>query len=737
MFRRFFFAFLFIFLTISSLMGQGVRVSLPNGTLYAGEPLNITLSAEGEQLATADLQISPKMSMHVTGSRMFNLNGRVTSSLILTGVPKEAGTYTISMVRATTSNGEVLTSNQKHSFNVSTLQQDEEVQWSVDVSPNVIYVGDRYVVTYTLRVPALKVNGKWESPFLQRSFFDDWTLARPRVEITLPDLQVATQRVSERVEGTTYIYECICEIVANQAGKVLLYGGLLPRQQRATSIENNSIRFKDTYAVGTPIEVEISQPPEEGRPLHWTGAIAKTFRVSARVDALNVVVEDPVKLTIDILTDADEKMLRTMPLGDLPDFHFLADPEREQIEGGCRFVYTFRPLKDGLLELPPLPFSFFNREREAYETVYTPVIPLRVMPMPKLFYTFGDVGTLRLESHYPPPMRTVSSEQPKLTISSRVVWTLLGAIVLLVMVSFKRLWVWCLRVLMTPLSWCVPKMRLRMRLLSVRSPEEALGVVRWWTRRPALTPEELERMQTSPSAHKVADAMRELEAARYASDTTQCKDAIKTLRQHLVKLKFLFVLFFSMVGFTLTAKPESYQWEQAQVTTTRCEEMTDFRVAANYWLTLIHYGDLSKHALLNASSTAFLAAEPKVARCLVRHCEELHGRDDDTKQMTAAIDLYQGQAETGLTPWLLAFHLKFSYGVRLDGLVFMLALVCFSFAIRIKAKRVRRILRLIRIGLCLALFLVAMSVWETVRWRASHEIPEKLPALVSMEDAQQ
>lgn len=169
----------------------------------------------------------------------------------------------------------------------------------------------------------------------------------------------------------------------------------------------------------------------------------------------------------------------------------------------------------------------------------------------------------------------------------------------------------------------------------------------------------------------------------------------------------------------------------------RCEEMSDFRVATQHWLNLIHQGDLSKHVLLNAASTAFLAAEPKVSRCLVRHCEELYGRDNESEQMTDAIDLYQGRSETGIAPWLLSLHLKFPYNERLDGCVVLLAMLVVSFAINTKIKRVRRTLRCLRVILFLFLFLVGMSVWETIRWRASNEIPEKLPEVSTMEETQQ
>lgn len=736
MFKRLFIIFFMVFLTSSFVMGQALRVALPRDSIYAGEPLNLTLSVENEQLSTATVKVVPEIPMRVTSTRINNINGRVSSALILTGIPPTAGEYKLLSVEATTASGESLSTTLNKTFTVTTLQQDKDIHWSIEISPKRIYVGDHYQVTYTMRAPALHVNGEWVSPFLQQSFFGQWAPGQPAVRIQLPELNVVGQKESERIEDSTYVYECTCEIVAEQADSFLLYGGHLPRQQRATEVVNGKINFTHTYAVGKPMEVVVVQPPEEGRPLYWTGATAQTFDVSACVDALNVVVGDPVKLTIDILTDANEKYIRTMPLDDIADFHFVTDPERVEIKGGCRFIYTFRPTRDGLLEIPEIPFGFFNRQTETYETVYTQRIPLRVAPMPKLYYTFGETGTLRMESEFPPPLRMTMSEQPRQSISKPCLWGLLLSIITLFIVFCKGVWIRGIRLLVMPLSWFLPKVRLRFSLRAARSPEEVLVVVRRWTRRPSLTPEEVERLNTSTSVLKVAQAMRQLEAARYTSDETQWRDAVVTLCKHLTKVKFLIAFTFSLLGLSLSAMPETYQLEQAQVITQRCEAKADFRLAANHWLALIHQGDISKHTLLNAASTTFLAEESKLSRLIVRHCEELYGRDGDSQQMIAAIDQYYGHSAVGPFAWLLSVHLKFPYGVRLDLCVIVLTFLLFSFVLRLKVKRLRHILRIVRLALFILLFLIAMSLWETFRWRSSNSLPKTLPVSSVMEDVQ-
>jgi hypothetical protein len=326
---------------------------------------------------------------------------------------------------------------------------------------------------------------------------------------------------------------------------------------------------------------------------------------------------------------------------------------------------------------------------------------------------------------------------------------LLVAIISFVVVLLKGLLLRGLSIVGAPIRWIAPRVWLRIKLQAARSPEEVLVIVRQWLGRPALTPEDVERVKT-PEALEVAQAMRELEAARYEGEymrrsnqwqvesegqstapqastdnrkgtsEAQWRNSLKVLLRHMGRLKHFFVLFLCLMGGTLFAAPSNYQWQEAGVITTRCATVDDFKVATNRWLGFIHDGDWSRETLLNAASTSFFAAEPELSKQILGHYDELYGRDASSQQMHAAIAAYQGH--TPEAQWRVA-----SYGGRLDTAVVVLALLIFSFALRFKAKGVRRVLRVLRVLLCVVLFVVGMSLFETHRWRASNPLPQTLP----------
>jgi hypothetical protein len=440
-----------------------------------------------------------------------------------------------------------------------------------------------------------------------------------------------------------------------------------------------------------------------------------------------------VKLTVDILTDADEKSVRSMPPPKVEGFSFLASPERSPLaEGGVRFVYTFRPTEAGLLEVPALAFGFFDRAEEVYKTVMTPVVPLRVEALPTLFYTFTE-GGLPLTEDFPLPLMMTPTPTPRLTARAGAVWTLVGAVALLLCVLFKGVGWFVLRLVMAPMGWIAPRVWLGLKLRSARSPEEALKLTRTWLKRPSLTPEELERCCDRVEAREVAHAMRLLEAAHYTQQASEWKAAVKILLKRLGRLKRWLMLCVLLCGVGLQATPANYAWQQACVMTRRCEVVDDFRQAAEAWLTLVHAGDRSKATLLNGAGTAFFAAEPEVASRLVRWCEEAHGADDDTRQMQRAIDRQRNQASRALMTWLYAWHVRFTFGARCDGLLVLVAAFLLSFLFRFKGGWIRRIVCAVRWLLLGALLLVGLSVGESLRFFAS-PLPTALPQVVVLEE---
>lgn len=731
---------------VTVVCAQSLTLNMSRRVVYVGEPITFTIACNDEELTSATLEVAPHLSIQQRGVQrnvtIVNNQMTSTSTVMLMATPMVPGQYTIHSATATLATGQQTTTPLNATFEVVTPVQDKDVQWHVSVSPQRIYVNDHYFVTYELRVPAISLDGRWGKPFLTRDFFGQLELADPKVSIHLPEGVNGIDETNDfRIDGTTCVYTWTVEIAADNAGKITFDPPLLPRQSRITKLEyNRNPETTETYAIGETFEVEVLAPPAAHCPADWTGIIGSQFSIQAYASPLNISVGDPLTLTLEIQTDGRLNMFTDPALPKMDGFQCLGDPKvtLDDTHSIARIEYRLRPEVDGLLEIPALTRSYFNREKETYETKSTFPIPIRVKPLSQLYYTFGDARGLQLNKDIPPPIPLFisSSPQPKQFLTPWMGWVFLGSLCFVLLTSCHSLLRFVLRIVLRPLYWLMPKIQLKIALMFARTPDEALIAIRQWTKRPALTPEEVERCSPPSIARDVANAMRELEAAQYAPDAKAWGAAVKTLRRTVTKLKFVLVLMISSFGISLFAQTEQYQWEHAKVISTGAQETADFHTATNDWLSLIAQGDRSRHTLLNGASSAFLAAQPDLAQSLVRHCEELHGRDADTKTMTNAIRVYQGHTPNAWMDRLLALHLCFTYGVKWDLVAWVFIAFLLTFAFYKQQKPYRRYLRCIRVVLFILLFFTVMSLWWSYYWRATHPLPNALPEQQASSESQ-
>ncbi|MFQ5748156.1 MAG: BatD family protein [Planctomycetota bacterium] len=140
--------------------------------------------------------------------------------------------------------------------------------------------------------------------------------------------------------------------------------------------------FKGVYTLSGTVDVKVKPVPIEGRPLSYTGGIGH-FETEARLTPEEVNVGDPMTLTFTVSGS-----------GTLED---VGPPDLEKVKGVFGafkvydataefhpkldkkvFTYSLRSIKPGLDAFPALPFSFFNVEKDSYETVWTEPIPITV-----------------------------------------------------------------------------------------------------------------------------------------------------------------------------------------------------------------------------------------------------------------------------------------------------------------------------------------------------------------------
>lgn len=686
--------------------GQALRVSFPQSTIYVGEPFTMDVSLSGGQLAQAEATFTPAIETAVRGHRIQNINGNISSSVTLMGIAPEVGAYTLTSVKGLTEEGEEVTSTLNHTFHVRRIEPDAAVTWTTELVQKELYPGDTYELIYTLKVPALKVNGKRVPPFINIDFFGRMQPVAPRVSISLEEDKILDQRTETHFEGDFCLYQFIFTLMAEKSGTITVAPPVMPRQNRAVDINGNGqLEVVDSYSLGESFTFEIKSAPEEGRPLSWTGAIAHDFHVVAHLDALEATVGDPLKLTIAIITDAATDSMLSLPLPAIEGFRVMEKPERERHEQGLLFHYALRPLKEGLLEVPALPLSWYSRDEHRYQTALTPVIPLQVHASPKAFYenAHGDL----LTSDFPPSLIFAEGEAPELSMSPKIFWWMVAMMTLAGIRFCHRPFAWALRQLVRPLGWFLPKVRLQMALRSAKTPEAALAAIRKWYRRPSLTGDDIVRNNTSPEAQAVAQAYRQLEAARYASgEEHQWQSAVKTLLKLVPKVRLLLPLVLLFITFTASAKGYAFEREQAVALSTQAQSEEGFELALQRWLSLCSAGDQSAPTLMNSVTTAYFAHQPQCARECLQRYEMLYGRDAKSRQAHRALDALDGHVKTFWASTYERLQTALPYSGWLNLLGITIALFALTFVRRWRSATILQWMRVLRVILFLLLCLL-------------------------------
>jgi hypothetical protein len=139
---------------------------------------------------------------------------------------------------------------------------------------------------------------------------------------------------------------------------------------------------KSVFAVGSAETVEVVPPPEENRPESYIGAIGTWMYGKASLDNQTCNVGEPLKLSIDLSGDFKKDIVYTPEISSQTNLteNFKIYEETAKIKkkkDGVQFSWTIRPINAGTLEIPPIKLSYFNVDKDNYETIRTAAIPVR------------------------------------------------------------------------------------------------------------------------------------------------------------------------------------------------------------------------------------------------------------------------------------------------------------------------------------------------------------------------
>lgn len=158
-----------------------------------------------------------------------------------------------------------------------------------------------------------------------------------------------------------------------------IFKGLIPAEVDALG----RAKGVDVFAVGHACTVRVIPPPEEGRPLSFSGAVGQGLTARASLDTQECNVGDPLKLTLTISGNVrfDKMMPPRLALQkEITDLFTVYDStvETKREQNQVRYIYTLRPLAHGARQLPQIEVSYYDTDDRAYKTVLTEPVPIQI-----------------------------------------------------------------------------------------------------------------------------------------------------------------------------------------------------------------------------------------------------------------------------------------------------------------------------------------------------------------------
>jgi hypothetical protein len=127
---------------------------------------------------------------------------------------------------------------------------------------------------------------------------------------------------------------------------------------------------------------EVLPVPSEGRPGDYRGAVGR-YNIVTQATPTDVNAGDPITLNIGVSGTGPMELVQAPPLSELPtltaDFKVADQSLAGFVQDDTKlFSTTIRPRHEGITQIPPIPFSFFDPATEKYETVMSQPISITV-----------------------------------------------------------------------------------------------------------------------------------------------------------------------------------------------------------------------------------------------------------------------------------------------------------------------------------------------------------------------
>ena len=164
---------------------------------------------------------------------------------------------------------------------------------------------------------------------------------------------------------------------------------------------------------------QVVSVPTEGRPADYRGAVGR-YKVVTQATPTAVTAGDPITLNIGVIGTGPMELVQAPPLSTLPSLTADFKVEDQSLAGFVRdetkvFPTTIRPRREGITQIPAIPFSFFDPETEAFHTVLSEPISITVDKAESLALDAIVANSRRLNSEGADSALVAKTLQPDFT----------------------------------------------------------------------------------------------------------------------------------------------------------------------------------------------------------------------------------------------------------------------------------------------------------------------------------
>jgi len=194
-----------------------------------------------------------------------------------------------------------------------------------------------------------------------------------------PQPKRATHKDASGVDAGYWEYRFTRRLIPQKQGKYK-FNSVTLKGTFADKMENGQLAGRHLYVVAPGLEVNVKEPPLEGRSDSYVNAIG-SFEVQAEIAPTAARVGDPMTLTVTLTgkgTLAEARPPKIAMLLGVDGAFRTYDATEDSQAGARRFTYSLRPLNSDLTEFPKIPVSYFDVETEQYVTIYTDPIPITI-----------------------------------------------------------------------------------------------------------------------------------------------------------------------------------------------------------------------------------------------------------------------------------------------------------------------------------------------------------------------